>query len=238
MKKKILVTGATGTIGTIVREDLASSYDFTLLSRSDIAEANFLKIDVANDYDALKDAMAGKDAVLHLAYVEEDGRDTVNLVMAKNVYRAAMETTPHPRLVMASSIHAVGGHLNWDEDPYGKKIEMITDDHSLFPNGLYGALKCYIETLGRFYASNGLEVVVIRLGGVRCDDNMADEPGYHSFWLSRRDCAHVINRAIEADIPQKFVRVFAVSDNAHRVHDISSARELLGYNPQDGRGHP
>lgn len=231
VKKKILVTGATGTVGTIVREDLASSYNFTLLSRRDVGEPNFLQIDVENDYDALKDAMAGKDAVVHLAYVEEDETTIVNLSMAKNVYRAALETRPHPRLVMASSIHAVGGYLDWD-----KKQKMITDDHSLFPNGLYGALKCYIETLGRFYASRGLEVVVIRFGGVRTDDRMVDEPGYQSFWLSRRDCAHIVSRAIEADIPRKFVRVFAVSNNAHKVHDISSARELLGYNPQDGDG--
>ena len=83
-----------------------------------------------------------------------------------------------------------------------------------------------------FYASRGLEVVVIRFGGVRIDDRMVDETGYRSFWLSRKDCAHMVNRAIEADIPQKFVRVFAVSDNPGRIHDISSAKKLLGYKPQ------
>ena len=73
---------------------------------------------------------------------------------------------------------------------------------------------------------------MIRFGGVRADDRMVDEPGYRSFWLSRRDCAHIVKRAIEADIPQNFVRVFGISENPGRIHDISSAKELLGYDPQ------
>ena len=245
MAKKVLVTGATGTIGTIVREDLSARYDLTLVSRRPIPSPNYRKVDVCRDYDGLKQVMTGQDAVLHLAYVEEDEATVANHLMAKNVYRAALETEPRPRLIMASSIHVVGGHLNWDEEPYcfiarreyGRiqdlSAAMLTDEHRLLPNGLYGALKAYLEPLGEFYASRGLPVVVVRFGGVRCDDELQDEAGYQAFWLSRRDCGRIIVRAIESELARNFVRVFAISDNQYRVHSLANARNLLGYEPQD-----
>lgn len=226
MSKSILVTGASGEIGTIVREDLSSTYDLTLVSRRTVDHPGYQKVDVCEDYEELKGVMAGKDAVLHLAYVEEDGATTANHIMAKNIYRAALETQPHPRVIIASSIHTVGGYL--------AKNSFVPDDCSLAPNGLYAAFKCYTETLGQFFATEGLEVVVIRFGGVRCDDRIVDESGYSTFWLSRRDCAQIISRAIDADLSTNYVRCFAVSDNEGRVHDLTNAKELLGYSPQDG----
>ena len=244
MAKKVLVTGATGTIGTIVAEDLAGKYDFTFLSRREIPKIGFRRLDVARDYDALEKLVAEQDVVVHLAYVEEDETTVDNVLMAKNVFRAALAAGNRPRVVAASSIHAVGGYIDWGAEPYasialrehdriGEMPEMITTERRLLPNGLYGALKCYIEVLGEYYASQGLEVVVLRFGGVRTDDTWPDEPGYHAFWLSRRDCAQIVERAIEAELPGNFCAVFAVSDNRCRVHDISSAREILGYEPRD-----
>jgi nucleoside-diphosphate-sugar epimerase len=229
--KKVLVTGASGEIGTIVREDLAGRYALIPVARRKLPESRSQRIDISSDYDGLKQAMAGIEAVVHLAYVEEDPETVTNVAITKNIYRAALETAPRPRLVVASSIHAVGGHLDWTKEP--PAADMLASDCRLLPNGIYGALKCYIEILGEYYASQGLEVVVIRFGGVRRDDRMEQEPGYRSFWLSRRDCAHMITRAIEAELPGRFVRVFAVSDNTHRVHDISDAKRLLGYEPRD-----
>lgn len=251
MARKVLVTGATGTIGTIVAEDLAGRYDFTFLSRREIPRPGFRRLDVARDCDALEKLVAKQDVVIHLAYVEEDEATVQNLMMAKNVYRAALAAEKRPRVIAASSIHAVGGHVDWSSEPYSHIArreydrmdampEPITTAHRLLPNGLYGALKCYIEVLGEYYASRGLEVVVIRFGGVRLDDSCPDEPGYHAFWLSRRDCAHIVERAIEAELARNFCVVFGISNNEHRVHDISSAKEILGYEPRDDaeRGGP
>jgi NAD+ dependent glucose-6-phosphate dehydrogenase len=226
--KKVLVTGASGEIGTIVREDLAEKYELIPVARRELPEPASRRIDISSDYYGLRDAAEGCDAILHLAYVEEDLATVTNLAMVKNVCRVALEINPHPRLVMASSIHAVGGHLDWSKGHPGIKL---SDDCRLLPNGVYGAFKCYMEVMGEFHASRGLEVVVLRFGGVRRDDRIVDEPGYSAFWLSRRDCAHIIERAIDAELPRRFVRVFAISDNADAVHDITGARELLGYEP-------
>ena len=243
-KKKVLVTGATGTLGTIVAEDLVRRYDFTMTSRRDVPRPGFRRLDIAEDYDALAELVAEQDAVVHLAYVEEDESTVTNLKMTKNIYRASLAASARPRLVMASSIHAVGGLRNWNREPYASIARRdfgslaappppITADHPPRPNGVYGALKGYIEILGQYYASRGLEVVAIRYGGVRTDDSFPPEPGYHSFFLSRRDCAEVVRRAIEAELPERFNLVFAVSRNTWRVHDIESARRILGFEPQD-----
>ncbi|MHC4252757.1 MAG: NAD-dependent epimerase/dehydratase family protein [Planctomycetota bacterium] len=216
----------------------------TLLSRRRIRRPGFRRVDVARDYDAFARLVAEHDAVVHLAYVEETEAATGNFAMVKNVCRAALEAPKRPRLVLASSIHAVGGWLDWSAEPLASiargdcaklhsRPAPLTTEKSLRPNGVYGALKGYIELLGRHYAERGLEVVAIRFGGVRADDSFPDEAGYHAFFLGRRDCAQVVRRAVEARLREPWNVVFAVSRNEWRVHDISGAKRLLGYDPQD-----
>jgi len=243
-RRRVLVTGATGIIGRIVAEDLADRWEMTLLSRREIGGARFRRVDVARDYDRFARLVAEHDAVVHLAYVGEDEAATTNFAMVKNVCRATLEAPKSPRLVLASSIHAVGGWLDWNSEPLasiarGECSELtsppvpLTTDKPLRPNGVYGALKGYIELLGRHYAERGLEVVVIRFGGVRADDSFPDEVGYHALFLGRRDCAQIVRRAVEAPLRERYNVVFAVSRNEWRLHDISEARRILGYDPQD-----
>ena len=244
MPKKVLITGAAGTIGTILREDLASKYDLTLVDVRPCHEVGFRRVDVAADYHRLRRIVAGHDTLVHLAYLPENETGCANELMTKNVFRAALEAVPHPRVILASSIHVVGGHVDWQEEPYrriarmpclppAKPPRVITTAHRLLPNSVYGATKAYAELLGAVYAKRGLEVVVIRFGGVRCDNHMPDEVGYHAFWLSRRDCAKVVSRAIDADLADNFSVLFAVSNNRFRIHDLSSAKELIGFEPED-----
>jgi uronate dehydrogenase len=243
-KRRILVTGATGIIGSIVAEDLADRWEMTLLSRRDIPKPRFRRVDVARDYDKFARLVAEHDAVVHLAYVGEDEAATTNFAMVKNVCRATLEAPKSPRLVLASSIHVLGGWLDWSAEPLasisrGDCTELtppsvpLTTDKPLRPNGVYGALKGYIELLGRHYAERGIEVVVIRFGGIRADDSFPDEVGYHALFLGRRDCAQIVRRGVEAPLAERYNVVFAVSQNEWRVHDISEAERILGYDPQD-----
>jgi len=244
MLKKVLMTGAAGTVGRALRERLKERFDLTLVDVEDLGLPNSRRIDVARDYEALREAMGGHDAVVHLALDVDYENSCVNEMMAKNVYRAALATKPHPRVVVTSSIHAVGGYLDWEKEPYSliarrqfdrlaEMPEPITTDMPLRPNGLYGAAKGYIELLGRYYAAMGIEVLALRLGGIREDDGLRDEPGYASFWLSCRDCAQLTTKAIEADCVPPFSVFFGISNNKYRVHDLADAARALGYEPED-----
>ena len=50
-------------------------------------------------------------------------------------------------------------------------------------------------------------------------------------WLSPRDCAQVVRRAIEAELG--FGVFYAISANGGRHWDISDTMERLGYRPED-----
>ena len=50
-------------------------------------------------------------------------------------------------------------------------------------------------------------------------------------WLSPRDCAQVVSRALEADLG--FGIFYAISANSGHHWDITATMEHLGYRPED-----
>jgi hypothetical protein len=50
-------------------------------------------------------------------------------------------------------------------------------------------------------------------------------------WLSTRDCAHIHDRALQADYD--FEIVYGISDNDRKYYSLERAREVLGYEPMD-----
>ena len=89
-KKKVLITGASGTIGTITRKGLAHKYDFSGLNRSPVEGIPNLQASIAN-FDAIVPAFEGIDTVVHLAAYTDDifeweGIKEVNIGGTYNVY--------------------------------------------------------------------------------------------------------------------------------------------------------
>lgn len=217
--KRIAITGANGTIGTVLRKGL-TDYD--------IIPIDLPEIDV-RDYEQLLEVFPGHDAIVHLAW---DGKsenfrngkyDPDNSLMFYNVYRASVETKV-PRVIMASSVHAVNFY-KW------KNSRLLTPDIKMEPDSPYGADKVFMEALGQYYSQRGLQVVCIRFGGVNPEDRVdVPEEGYHKVWLSHRDCVELVRTCIEASIPNNFLIVYGVSNNSQRVHDYSNP---LGWVPKD-----
>ncbi len=240
--KKILITGANGTIGSVLKKGLSNDYEVTSIDIK--GSSDILKIDLTA-YEALKKVLKGHDVIIHLAYTED--LDDKNIKMAKNLFNAAMETNPHPTLIIASSIHVVGGYIDWNKPPYcfiakrefdkiKKYPRLININAPVFPNSLYGATKAYIEALGKYYSRKGLKVVMIRFGGANPKDVITDEIGYHCIWLSHKDCINLINHCIEAkDLPDYSV-FFAVSNNKYKLHDTSQTEKVLGFKFKDNAG--
>jgi LDH2 family malate/lactate/ureidoglycolate dehydrogenase len=254
----VVVTGAAGTIGRVIRERLADRYPLRLLTHR---PADFPSLVVPlEDLAALTEAFAGARAVVHLAAAAqvEDAWDDVlaaNIVGVRNVYEAAA-TAGVPRVVLASSNHVVGGYeVELAPSIYDPTSGLtIADDAQLRPDSLYGVSKAFGEALGRYYVDQrGLSVVCLRIGTVRADDDPApaDVTGMADWldltdgqraerlqatWLSQRDCAELIAAAIDTD--ERWAVAFGVSDNSRRFWSLEAARDLLGFKPQDGATAP
>ncbi len=255
-KKRVLVTGAEGTIGTAVREFLGERYDLRSLTLTPQDFPSHVA-DIA-DLEAIQPAFEGVDAVVHLAAspaVETPWEEILpnNLIGTYNVYEAARRAGVGA-VVFASSNHTIGMYeLDGAPELYDLDDPRVYDHTvEVRPDSLYGVSKVYGEALGRYYQErHGLRVFCLRIGAVRAGDNptapevLASSPALlnlttkeqrrarmRAVWLSRRDCAHLIGRCLDAD-DVRWAVVYGISDNPRQFWDLSHAWEVLGYAPQD-----
>lgn len=249
--RRILVTGAEGVIGTAVREHLGGRYELTSLTLTEQAFPSHVA-DIA-ELDAILPAFEDVDAVVHLAASAglETPWDEVlhnNIVGTYNVFEAARQAGVE-RVVFASSNHTIGMYeLDGAPSLYDVDDERSYDHTAeLRPDSLYGVSKAYGEALGRMYMERyGLRVFCLRIGAVRANDDPTaptanplidlDAEGrrnrLRAVWLSKRDCAELIAACLEAkDV--SWAVVYGVSGNPRRFWDLTHARELLGWEPED-----
>ncbi len=251
----VLVTGAAGVIGTAVREHLANRFDLVYLTHRQQPFPSHVA-DIA-DLDAIRPAFEGIDAVVHLAAspaVETPWDDILpnNIVGTRNVFEAAREAGVR-RVVFASSNHTIGmNEIDNAPDLYELDDPRVWDEYAEpRPDSFYGVSKLFGEAIGRMYHDlHGLEVVNLRIGTVRADDDPASPktltsipaPLAHltpeerrkrtrSTWLSRRDCAELVARSLEADTD--WAIVYGVSNNPRQFWSMQSARDLLGFEARD-----
>ena len=66
-KKKVLITGASGLVGGVLREGLKEAYHLSGVDRIDIPDFELLVAD-STDLEAIKPAFEGKDVVIDLLF--------------------------------------------------------------------------------------------------------------------------------------------------------------------------
>ena len=234
---KILITGASGTIGKVLMKCLSEKHD--VLGIDKIPSDNVVFLDITKEPERLRENLKGVDIVIHLAWdVREAGTSLnasipENKIMAEIMYVLSLEQKVR-RFILASSVHVSFGHINYRHPGIVENHEIlhekkITTHDEVFPLGIYGASKVYLEALGKAYGEKGLQVIAVRFGNVTDDDNFGEYP----FWLSHRDCCHFIERCIEANELPNYSVFFAISNNPCNPFDLSNARTTLGYNPKD-----
>jgi hypothetical protein len=103
------------------------------------------------------------------------------------------------------------------------------------PGDLYGVSKCFGEALCRYMAEKeGVSAIAVRIGAFQPVASVQKEQGLNILddFVSERDLTQLFQRCIETeDVP--FAILHGISDNRFKRLDISDARALVGYAPQD-----
>ena len=227
--KRVLITGAAGSIGRSLRAGLKDVY--TELVLADIAPQDaaasgetVMQLDI-RDRAALQAAMQGVDCVVHLAGVaQEDSWERIrdfNIDGCFNVFEEA-RAQGVARIVFASSNHAVGFHRRTG----------ILDDQTLpRPDTRYGVSKVFGEALGRLYADkHGMSVACLRIGTFRRPDRPTEARQLLT-WISHRDMVQLVRRCIDHPA-YRFLVAYGVSNN-RRSRWSNRHVDFLGYAPQD-----
>jgi len=228
-RKRVLITGAAGRIGSSLAEQLKDRYDLRLHYHHTIPEQPPVEDRVVADvskYDEIAPALEGIDAVVHMAAdpgtrAPWESVHERNIVGTYNVFEAARRAGTR-KIVFASTNHVMGMYDRDHQWP-------IYAAQPVRPDSLYGVSKAFGEVLGRYYADQyGLSVICLRIGWFL--PKPRDAIG-RWMWLSPRDAAQVTWRAIESEL--NFGVFYAISANGGRHWDITDTIEQLGYRPED-----
>ncbi|MER7811137.1 NAD(P)-dependent oxidoreductase [Streptomyces sp900116325] len=226
--RTVLLTGAAGGLGTLMRGLLpAYGYELRLFDATPIeGEPDAITADLG-DKEALREAVRGVDAIIHLAGISlEASFDKIlraNIEGTYNLYEAAREEGVR-RIVFASSNHAIGYTPRpLPGDP------LIPIDTPRRPDTFYGLSKSFGEDLAQLYwDKHALETVSVRIGSCFMEPTSVR---MLSVWMSPGDGARLFHAALTADEVGHTV-IYGSSDNTRLWWDLTTARSL-GYEPQD-----
>lgn len=231
MWRRLLITGAAGEIGSVIRPALRGLAEtIRLHDRHPIADAAPGEEVLTGDITEPESAMAavdGADCLIHLAGVPRETGGThaeilrANVIGCHAVFEAARIHGVR-RIIFASSNHTIGFH------PADKPVGTTEPPR---PSGIYGATKVFGEALGRLYADkHGIEVACLRIGAFRARPGNARELGA---WMSHGDMARLAQACVTAPTFH-FLVVYGISANRRALWGgDAAARAQIGYAPQD-----
>lgn len=177
------------------------------------------------DRDFAASALAGVDAVVHLAANPSPGAGWPDLRRPNTDAVVTLLETARDlavrRVVLASSVHAMGGYLLAGE-------RLVDPAWPVAPCCEYGVTKAFAEAMGRFIAdSSETSVVCLRLGAcLLTPPSRAELAG----WLAPDDLRRLVHAALTADV--RYGTYFGVSANTPPGFDLTNARRELGYQPE------
>jgi uronate dehydrogenase len=224
--KTILITGASGDVGTHLRRELADKYKIVASDLRDLKEKfkgqTFKRADISKMSDAMR-ITKGVDAIVHLGgYSVEgpwEGILNANIIGCYNVFEAARRNGVK-RILFPTSNHATGFYPR-----------STTIDHRVYPkpDSRYGVSKVFGEALGSLYADKyGMQFFMMRIGNV---NPVPIDKRRLSILFTPRDLAQLVTIGIEhPDI--RFEIVYGISGNKRAWYDNANAFRL-GYKPQD-----
>ena len=241
---RVLLTGAAGGVGGVLRDGLAGRYaTFRMADRADLGLARpgeEVSVGDIRDMAWCEAITRDIDCAVHLAAQPVEapwpGILGPNIEGCYNLFEAARLNGVR-RVIFASSNHAVGFH----------RTDRVLDRTSpTRPDSRYGLSKVFGEALGRMYADKyGLEVACLRIGSMQ---PTPQDRRQLATWLSPGDLVRMVAGLIDAE-RFHFITPYGSShsstpfwtnDDIHEVaFDIRDfVRRLPGRGPPGPAGRP
>lgn len=225
--KRLLLTGAAGQLGQVLRPRLKAYCDMLRVSDMSTpspAQAGEEVVTAAlQDAQAVLALLADVDAVVHLGGIStEQPWEPIlagNIMGMVNLYEAA-RLQGVKRIVFASSNHVTG---------FYRQDETIDTKMPPKPDGFYGLSKAFGEDVAQMYWDRwGIETLSMRIGSALAapkDRRML------STWLSFDDLERLIVAGLSAPVLGHTI-CYGMSNNQSSWWDNRHAQHL-GYRAQD-----
>lgn len=226
--ERILLTGASGGLGTVLRKEIAGR-----AARLRISDRTALKARSPNeelvvcdlaDREAVMALTRDVDVVIHMGgavggQLPFDEVLQSNCLGFHNIYESC-RLNGVKRVIWGSSNHAIG---------FYPRTQCIDASVTPRPDSFYGVSKVFGEAMAQYYWDKfGLESVSLRIGS--CFPKPTDRRML-STWLSYPDLVHLIECCLDAPRVEHTV-VYGVSNNDSLLWDNRMATHL-GYRPND-----
>lgn len=224
---RLLMTGAAGGLGQVMRDRLKANCDILRLSDLNpvspaAAGEEVMQADLG-DAPAVHAMVAGCDAIVHFGGVSMEnpwpGILQGNIIGVYNLYEAA-RLHGVKRILFASSNHVMG---------YYKQSDVVDALSPPRPDGLYGVSKAFGEDISRMYFDRyGIETACMRIGSATPEPT---DRRMLSSWLSHDDLHRLITACLTVPVLGHSI-IYGTSDNATSWYDNHLAKHI-GYRPQD-----
>ena len=243
---KVAVTGGSGLLGRYVVRELMADCSVTSLDLKPLPEdVAFIRTDT-RDLDAVRDALRGHDAIVHLAALDdgivpkEEAFIDVNLRGTWHVLQAA-EELGIGRVVIASSVAAVG--LGSANPPMQLPIPV---DVELRPLESYGVTKKVCEEFARTFVRRGkIDVICLRptlvaqpdiTYSIAClaaerDGAEPPPPATGANWRTLRETLSPIRGVVTPDDAARAFRAALTASDVHSGAFFVSGPDSLGHAP-------
>jgi uronate dehydrogenase len=225
----IVITGAAGTVGSMLRPRLARpDRTLRLLDIAAIEQLGPREEAVrasATDMAAMTEVCRGADAVIHLAGIPAEAPWEQILDVNINSSYVAFEAARRagvPRVIFASSNHAVG---------FTPRADFPVPDYAFARSDTYyGVSKVATEGIASLYHYRyGLDAICIRI--LTCTERPRERRAL-STWLSPDDTGRAFEACLTAPSPG-FRVIWGVSANTRGGFVSLAEANALGFYPQD-----
>lgn len=243
--KNIAITGGSGGLGSYVVDQLLDKANITVIDIKppDKKEVRFVQADIL-DLGTLYEALAGQDALIHLAAIPNPRTASAEVTFNTNVQGTwnvlqVAEDSGICRVAIASSDSVPG--LFYDSPDWPPQYLPVDEDHPVRPTEFYSLSKHMTEVICRSYVNRGkLQIAAIRPSKIvlqhewsELRDRGTDVHNFH-FWayVEPEDVAHGFYLALELKKLSYDVFFISADDSLCSRPTLDMVKERLGSLPE------